>query len=222
MAHDGGTCCLCHFDIFKICVTYMLILFIELFDKLIKHSRSTGAVENSYRYDPFGNSTGKTEAVSNPWQFASGYLDANTGLYKFGARYYDAQVGRWTQLDSKGGGYIYANNLPNMLVDPTGYCAGITGEAQTSDGTYILFLNECQTQELEGALWVGAGISAIIAIVSAALSAGAAVPFEVGFGVGAGLLTIAAGTLQIIDGLGSNQGIVIFATGNSITGVGHQ
>jgi|GEM_PF-5383837 len=38
---------------------------------------STGTVKNSYRYDPFGNSTSKTEAVSNSWQFASGYLDAN-------------------------------------------------------------------------------------------------------------------------------------------------
>jgi len=107
----------------------MLILFIELFDKLIKHSRSTGAVKNSYRYDPFGNSTSKTEAVSNPWQFASGYLDANTGLYKFGERYYDPQVGRWTQKDPVSGSlgsvnstnpYVYADNVPNMLVDPSG------------------------------------------------------------------------------------------------------
>jgi len=58
--------------------------------------------------------------VSNPWQFASGSLDANTGLYKFGARYYDSKVGRWTQLDSKGGGYIYTSNVPNMRVDPSG------------------------------------------------------------------------------------------------------
>jgi len=90
---------------------------------------STGAVKNSYRYDPFGNSTSKTEAVSNPWQFASGYLDANTRLYKFGERYYDPQVGRWTQKDPVGGSlgsvnstnpYVYANNLPNMVVDPSG------------------------------------------------------------------------------------------------------
>ena len=85
--------------------------------------------KNSYRYDPFGNSTGKTEVVSNPWQFASGYLDANTGLYKFGERYYDPQVGRWTQKDPVSGSlgsvnstnpYVYADNLPNMLVDPSG------------------------------------------------------------------------------------------------------
>jgi len=80
-------------------------------------------------YDPFGTSTSKTEAVSNPWQFASGYLDANTGLYKFGERYYDPQVGRWTQKDPVAGSignvnstnpYVYADNLPNMLVDPSG------------------------------------------------------------------------------------------------------
>jgi len=94
---------------------------------------STSTVKNSYRYDPFGTSTSKTEAVSNPWQFASGYLDANTGLYKFGERYYDPQVGRWTQKDPVGGSlgsvnstnpYVYADNLPNMLVDPTGRFGG--------------------------------------------------------------------------------------------------
>lgn len=81
---------------------------------------SNGAVKNSYRYDPFGNSVSKSEAVTNPWQYAGGYLDANTGLYKFGARYYDPALGRWTQLDSQGGGYVYASNVPNMRVDPSG------------------------------------------------------------------------------------------------------
>ena len=67
--------------------------------------------------------------MGNPWQYAGGYFDANTGLYKFGERYYDPQVGRWTQKDPVGGSlgsvnstnpYVYADNLPNMLVDPSG------------------------------------------------------------------------------------------------------
>jgi len=50
-------------------------------------------------------------------------------LYKFGERYYDPQVGRWTQKDPVGGSlgsvnstnpYVYADNVPNMLVDPSG------------------------------------------------------------------------------------------------------
>ena len=90
---------------------------------------STGAVKNTYAYDPWGNSLGKTEAVSNPWQFAGGYLDATTGLYKFGTRYYSPTLGRWTQKDPVGGSvgkvgsgnaYVYADNAPVMLTDPSG------------------------------------------------------------------------------------------------------
>ena len=71
----------------------------------------------------------KNETVANPWQYASGYYDATTGLYKFGTRYYDPQLGRWTQKDPVGGSvgkigsgnpYVYADNVPNMRVDPSG------------------------------------------------------------------------------------------------------
>jgi len=38
--------------------------------------------------------------------------------------YYDTDLGRWTQMDPVGGTvgnpYVYANDLPNMLVDPSG------------------------------------------------------------------------------------------------------
>jgi len=89
---------------------------------VLKVVDSSGNVKNSYYYDPYGNSLNKSETVSNPWQFASGYLDANTGLYKFGTRYYDPQLGRWTQKDPKPSAnpYVYANNVPNMATDPSG------------------------------------------------------------------------------------------------------
>jgi RHS repeat-associated protein len=96
---------------------------------VIKVVDSNGTVKNSYYYDAFGNSLTKSETVSNPWQYAGGYLDATTGLYKFGTRYYDPQTGRWTQKDPIGGSvgkigsgnpYVYADNEPNMQVDPSG------------------------------------------------------------------------------------------------------
>lgn len=37
--------------------------------------------------------------VDNPWRFAGGYFDKQTGLYKFGTRYYDPGLLRWTQTD---------------------------------------------------------------------------------------------------------------------------
>jgi len=96
---------------------------------VLKVVDSSGTVKNSYYYDPYGNSLNKSETVSNPWQFASGYYDTTTGLYKFGTRYYDPQLGRWTQMDPVGGSvgkigssnpYVYAGNEPTMQVDPSG------------------------------------------------------------------------------------------------------
>ena len=83
---------------------------------------SSGSVKNSYYYDPYGNSLNKSETVSNPWQYASGYYDATTGLYKFGTRYYDPQLGRWTQKDPKPSAnpYLYTNDDPINEVDPSG------------------------------------------------------------------------------------------------------
>jgi RHS repeat-associated protein len=81
-------------------------------------------VVNRYRYDPYGNPlAGTTEAVSNPWQYAAGYRDAETGFTKFGTRYYDPSVGRWTQQDPSGqdaNPYAYAGCNPVNSVDPSG------------------------------------------------------------------------------------------------------
>jgi RHS repeat-associated protein len=85
-----------------------------------------------YAYDPYGQVTCKplpsSCTVSNPWQFAAGYLES-TGLYKFGTRYYDPILGRWTQQDPIGGTaanpstvdrYTYAGDNPVNRADPTG------------------------------------------------------------------------------------------------------
>ena len=96
---------------------------------VLKVVDSSGTVKNSYSYDPYGISLNKSETVTNPWQYASGYLDATTSLYKFGTRYYDPQTGRWTQKDPVGGSvgkigsgnpYVYADNEPTMQVEPSG------------------------------------------------------------------------------------------------------
>ena len=57
----------------------------------------SGSVVNRYGYDPYGNVTTSSATVSNPWSYASGYMDT-TGLIKFGTRYYDSTTGRFTQL----------------------------------------------------------------------------------------------------------------------------
>jgi RHS repeat-associated protein len=61
-----------------------------------------------------------------PFGFAGGLYDSETGLTRFGARDYDAETGRWLSKDPigfKGGStnlYTYAGNDPINAIDPYG------------------------------------------------------------------------------------------------------
>jgi RHS repeat-associated protein len=86
---------------------------------------STGAIAQRIDYDEFGNITQDTNPGFQPFGFAGGLYDADTGLTRFGARDYDAQIGRWTTKDPIrfGGGqnlYGYVLNDPVNLVDLAG------------------------------------------------------------------------------------------------------
>jgi len=96
-------------------------------------TNSSGTVVNSYRYDPYGNSTYKSEQVSNPFQYAGAILDSSTGLYKVGERYYDPTVGRFTQEDPAGGAYGYANGNPINETDPSGLRPGCADGDECTD-----------------------------------------------------------------------------------------
>jgi RHS repeat-associated protein len=83
---------------------------------------TTGAKVNTYRYDPYGMQLSASETVPNPWRYASGYHDTQTGLTKFGTRYYNPDLGRWTQRDPSGRDlpYAYAGCDPINKTDPSG------------------------------------------------------------------------------------------------------
>jgi len=87
---------------------------------------ATGAVAQQITYDEFGVVLADTSPGFQPFGFAGGLYDADTGLVRFGARDYDAGIGRWTNKDPIrfGGGdtnlYAYANSDAVNSVDSLG------------------------------------------------------------------------------------------------------
>ena len=67
-----------------------------------------------------------TDPGFQPFGFAGGLYDRDTGLVRFGARDYDPQLGRWTSKDTIGFGggdtnlYGYVVGDPVNAMDPLG------------------------------------------------------------------------------------------------------
>ncbi len=86
----------------------------------------TGVVGQAIHYDEFGRILSDSNPGFQPFGFAGGHFDHETGLVRFGARDYDSEVGRWLSKDPIlfGGGdvnlYRYVQNEPVNYFDPTG------------------------------------------------------------------------------------------------------
>ena len=91
----------------------------------------TGDVEQRIDYDPYGRVLRDTNPGFQPFGYAGGLTDPDTGLVRFGARHYDPEVGRWLTVDpiDFGGGdtnlYAYVLGDPVNLADPTGLIFGV-------------------------------------------------------------------------------------------------
>ncbi|MDO4705749.1 MAG: RHS repeat-associated core domain-containing protein [Comamonadaceae bacterium] len=86
----------------------------------------TGQIGQRIDYDAWGRVTHDSQPGFQPFGFAGGLYDPDTGLTRFGARDYDAETGRWTAKDPilfDGGDsnlYGYVLQDPVNGVDPSG------------------------------------------------------------------------------------------------------
>jgi RHS repeat-associated protein len=85
---------------------------------------SSGTVQTSYSFEPFGNTTQSGSSTTNSFAYTGRELDAGN-LYFYRARYYNPQLQRFISEDQIGfdGGvnfYAYAQDDPVNLVDPLG------------------------------------------------------------------------------------------------------
>jgi len=162
---------------------------------------STGAVAQRLDYDEFGQVTQDTNPGFQPFGFAGGIYDPDTGLVRFGARDYDPEIGRWTAKDpirfagQDANLYRYALADPVNLVDPNGKIA-----------------------PLAVAALIGGGIGGISGAITAANQPGATVTSVLtSFAVGG-----AAGAFSVLPVGGVLGGVAVGAAASGLGNLGIQ
>lgn len=145
-----------------------------------------------------------------PFAYAGGLYDVDTGLVRFGARDYDAAVGRWIQSDPAGlaGGvniYGYAYQNPLYWIDPNGLsplCAALKllGDA---------------TVDLNVGVGAGLGVSGGLTVSSSGVKGNVTV------GVGAGgSVNISAGATGSANIGSTGQGVTAQGSVSVAGGIG--
>jgi len=147
-------------------------------------------------YDAFGRVLLDTNPGFQPFGFAGGLYDPDTGLTRFGARDYDADAGRWTAKDPIGfrGGdtnlYAYVSNDPVNWKDPSGrvvpIVAAVIGLVASSDAAMAILVSPVVAADV------------IDFIVNAAASSGLAPSLDPG-----------PGATTIGTGIGAAAGMIV-------------
>lgn len=129
----------------------------------------TQAVTDTYDFDAFGKLLTSTGTTPNNYLFAGEQLDPNVGFYYLRARYYDPGMGRFVTSDDFPPNpfdpeslhrYVYANNDPVNLIDPSGHFA-TTVDGLMATVTIGNILNAMSSTLIQGAI-IGAGVQIFI------------------------------------------------------------
>jgi len=75
---------------------------VDVFTGVVAQALEYDPWKSLTRDDPFGKVTSDTNPGFQPFGFAGGLYDADTGLVHFGAREYDAETGSFTRADPSG------------------------------------------------------------------------------------------------------------------------
>lgn len=143
----------------------------------------TGLPAQLMEYDVWGNVVADTNPGFQPFGFAGGLYDLNTGLTRFGARDYDPETGRWTSKDPiqfSGGDtnlFRYVVNDPINNLDPEGLIIPlIAGAARVAAGIVAGATGASVAGGDATAIVIGAIIGGAVGLVNplAAKEAGAA------------------------------------------------
>lgn len=183
----------------------------------------SGEIAQRMDYDTFGNVTVDTNPGFQPFGFAGGLYDRDTGLVRFGARDYDPQVGRWTSKDPIGflGGdtnlYGYVLHDPVNLVDPFGLFCLSADTRDTVIGGISGALGGAVTGAISGGVagaLIGAGVGGVSGAVSGAFSAQSRLG-QIGSGAALGA---AGGAIESALVGGGKGGVIGGAIGGAVGG----
>lgn len=109
----------------------------------------TGEVKQRLDYDAWGNVTEDTNPNFQPFGFAGGLYDPDTGLTRFGARDYDAETGRWTAKDPilfEGGD---TNLYGYVLQNPVNWIDSLGLEPHSYSWTVFRCMGNCTSQTMK-------------------------------------------------------------------------
>jgi RHS repeat-associated protein len=168
---------------------------------------SQGYLVQRYEYGPFGEMLASEGQRANSLRYTGEQWDSDVGLLYLRARWYDPATGRFTTRDPFPGfvglpqtqnPYVYVNNNPTNLTDPSGKIAPLLIAAGVgaiiggvASGVSYVLAHPCENYLQSGGFWRAVGVGALSG------AAAGAVGFWVGgLAIGAGLSgSIAQGIL---------------------------